>query len=139
MALPRRFLSFHNFDLAFTRLIRSGNKEYKQFYRHLFPSYNLALAENLKDLIEDIRRGTFKPDAVTIIYQPKKSGILRPLTLLSLRDLIVYQAQVNHLAEAFAATQERYALKQTFGALFAGTAPSFTARGRSPIPPITRQ
>ena len=100
MPLPRRFLSPHNFDLAFARLVRSGNKEYKQFYRHLFPSYNLALAENLKDLIEDIRQGTFKPDPVTIIYQPKKSGILRPLTLLSLRDLIVYQALANCVADA---------------------------------------
>jgi Reverse transcriptase (RNA-dependent DNA polymerase) len=128
MPLPRRFLSLHNFDLAFTRLVRSGNKEYKQFYRHLFPSYNLALAENLKDLIEDIRRGTFRPDPVTIIYQPKKSGILRPLTLLSLRDLIVYQALVNFLAEGFETTQERYALKQSFGAVFAGKSSLFFYR-----------
>ena len=78
MALPRRFLSFHNFELAFTRIVRSGNKDYKQFYRHLFPSYHLALAENLRDLISDIRRGTFQPDKITIIYQPKKSGILVP-------------------------------------------------------------
>src|SRR5260370_35125590 len=56
----------------------------------------------------------------SIIYQPKKSGILRPLTLLSLRDLVVYQAIANYLAEGFAATQERHALKQSFGALFAG-------------------
>jgi len=89
MPLPRRFLSLQNFDLAFARVVRSGNKEYKEFYRHLLPSYNLALVENLEDVLEEIRTGTFNPDPVTIIYQPKKSGILRPLTLLSLRDLIV--------------------------------------------------
>jgi hypothetical protein len=50
MPLPRPFTSYHNFELAFTRLIRGGNKEYKQHYRHLFPSYNLALKENLTDL-----------------------------------------------------------------------------------------
>ena len=128
MALPRRFLSYHNFELAFTRLVRSGNKEYKQFYRHLFASYNLALRENLTDLMEDIKRGTYKPDPVTIIFQPKKSGVLRPLTLLSLRDLIVYQALGNHLAEAFEETQGKFACKRSFGALFAGKLSPFFYR-----------
>jgi hypothetical protein len=78
MSLPRRFLSYQNFELAFTRLVRSGNKEYKQFYRHFFSSYNLALEHNLHDLIKEIRQGTFKPDQVTIVYQPKKSGVYAP-------------------------------------------------------------
>ena len=128
MALPRPFLSYGNFELAFTRLVRSGNKEYKQFYRYLFPSYNLALRENLTDLIEDIKRGSYKPDPVTIIFQPKKSGVLRPLTLLSLRDLIVYQALGNFLAEAFEETQDKFALKRSFGALFAGKSSLFFYR-----------
>jgi hypothetical protein len=64
MALPRSFLNYHNFDLAFTRILRSGNKDYKRFYRHLFSAYNLALEHNLRDLIEDIRRETFEPENV---------------------------------------------------------------------------
>src|SRR4051812_48050470 len=105
MDLPRDFLSSENFELAFTRVVRGGNKEYKAFYRHLFPSFNLALQENLKDLIEELRRGTFEPERPTVVYQPKKSGILRPLTLLSLRDLIVYQAMVNRIAVSFEGEQ----------------------------------
>ena len=120
MNLPRDFLRYENFELAFTRIVRGGNKEYKAFYRHLFPSYNLALRENLKDLIEEVRRGTFEPERPTVVYQPKKSGILRPLTLLSLRDLIVYQAIVNRVAVSFEEEQAGYALKKTFGAIFAG-------------------
>ena len=50
------------------------------------------------------------------------------LRSLSLRDLIVYQALVNYLAEAFATTQDRYALKQSFGALFAGKSSPFFYR-----------
>ena len=128
MALPRRFLSYQNFELAFIRFVRSGNKEYKQFYRHLFSSYNLALEHNLRDLISEIRQGTFKPDEVTIVYQPKKSGVLRPLTLLSFRDLIVYYALANFLAENFAVVQNRYALKKSFGSLFAGKSSPFFYR-----------
>ena len=120
MILFPKFLRYRNFELAFTRVLRSGNKEYKGFYRHLFSSYNLALKYNLSDIIEEIRRGTFRSDAVTRVYQPKKSGVLRPLTILSLRDLIVYQALGNVLAEAFAHAQRRYALKRSYGSLYAG-------------------
>jgi retron-type reverse transcriptase len=126
MDVPRDFLSYQNFELAFTRIVRGGNKEYKTFYRHLFPSFNLALRGSLKDLIEELRRGTFEPEKPTVVYQPKKSGILRPLTLLSLRDLVVYQAIVNRIATSFGDEQASYAFKKTFGAIFAGrTSPFF--------------
>jgi retron-type reverse transcriptase len=128
MDLPRDFLRFGNFELAFARIIRGGNKDYKALYRHLFSSYNLALTENLKDLIDDLRRGTYVPDKSTIVYQPKKSGILRPLTLLSLRDLIVYQAILNRVAVAFEDDQQRHALKKSFGAIFAGSSSPFFYR-----------
>jgi hypothetical protein len=89
MALPQQFLSYHNFELAFTRLVRAGNKEYKQFYRHLFPSYSLALNENLSDLVKDIRSGAYHPGKPTVIFQPRKNGVLHPVALLPLCDLIV--------------------------------------------------
>ena len=50
----RDFLRDENFELG-------RNKEYKAFYRRLFP-FNLALREYLKDLIEQLRRGTFEPE-----------------------------------------------------------------------------
>lgn len=128
MALPREFLRYENFELAFTRIVRGGNKEYKSLYRHLFSSYNLALKENLKDLIDDLRRGTYEPEKPTVVYQPKKSGILRPLTLLSLRDLIVYQALVNRVAVSFEHDQQKYAFKKSFGAIFAGSSSPFFYR-----------
>jgi hypothetical protein len=128
MDLPRDFLRYANFELAFTRIVRGGNKEYKSLYRHLFSSFNLALAENCGDLIDDLRRGTYAPEKPTIVYQPKKSGILRPLTLLSLRDLIVYQAIVNRIAIAFEQDQQKHAFKKSFGAIFAGSSSPFFYR-----------
>jgi len=128
MDLPRAFLRYENFDLAFTRIVRGGNKEYKQFYRHLFPSYYLALRANLLDLIEDLKRGTYEPERPTVVYQPKKSGVLRPLTLLSLKDIIVYQAMVNIVAVAFESKQQKFAFKRSFGAIFAGKSSLFFYR-----------
>jgi len=128
MDLPRDFLRYSNFELAFARVVRGTNKDYKTFYRHLFPSYNLALRENLLDLVDDLKRGAFTPDRPTVVFQPKKSGILRPLTLLSLRDLIVYQAIVNRVAVAFEAEQQKFAFKRSFGAIFAGPSSEFFYR-----------
>src|SRR5690242_21584299 len=128
MPLPPHFLRLSNFQLAFQRLLRGANKDYKLFYTHLFPSYNLALDQHLRDLISDIRNGRFRPDPPTLVFQPKKSGVLRPLTLLSLKDLIVYQALVNEIAVVFEREQHRHALKRTFGAIFAGKSDPFFYR-----------
>ncbi|MGI9075240.1 MAG: reverse transcriptase domain-containing protein [Bryobacteraceae bacterium] len=128
MGFPRDFLSYNNFELAFNRVVRGANKDYKAFYKHLCPSYNLAVRENLLDVIDDLKRGTFEPNKPTLIFQPKKSGVLRPLTLLSLRDLIVFQAIVNRVAVAFETEQQAYALKKSFGAIFAGPSSDFFFR-----------
>jgi len=89
MTYPQKFLSYSNFELAFKRIVKGSNKEYKLYYSHLFPGYNLALEDNLNDLIKEIRQGTYKPSTPNIVYLPKRTGTLRPLTLLSLTDLIV--------------------------------------------------
>lgn len=78
----------------------------------MFPSYNLALKENLTDLIQDIKEGNCEPNMPTVVYLPKKSGILRPITLLFLRDQIVYQAILNVIADKFNDEQNKYALKK---------------------------
>jgi hypothetical protein len=59
MAFPHTFISMANFELAFTRVVRGQNKEYKNLFRHLYPSYQLGLRENLQDLINDIKAGRY--------------------------------------------------------------------------------
>lgn len=128
MALPAGFLSTENFRLAFYRVVRSSHKDYKSFYRHLFPSYGLALDENAKRLSRAIKGGAYRPNDATLIFQPKSSGVLRPLTLLTFRDLIVYQAMANYVANAFFPVQRRHARKRTFGAIYAGPTSRFFFR-----------
>jgi len=117
MASRQQFTSLSNFKLAFQRVFRGQNRKYKAFFRHLFPSYQIALQENLEDLLHDIRLGGYRPSPATCIFQPKKSGILRPLRLLALQDQIVYQAIANVLANTFRRYQQEYGLRKTFGAL----------------------
>lgn len=117
MALPSKFTNLANFELAFERLVRGQNRDYKTFSRHLFSSYQLSLRENLEDLIRDIKVGRYEPSAATSVYQPKKSGVLRPLRILTLQDQIVYQALANFIADAFHADQQKHALVRNFGAV----------------------
>jgi hypothetical protein len=119
-ALKAPFLTFDNFQLAFRRIVRGENSDYKQNYRHLLPTYNLALKHNIQDLINDLKTRAYRPTPPTIIFAPKASGVLRPLKILCLRDLIVYQAIVNIVAVRFEAEQEKYKFKRCFGAIFAG-------------------
>lgn len=129
MAFPHNFISMANFELAFTRVVRGQNKEYKNLFRHLFPSYQLGLRENLQDLISDIKTGRYQPSPATVVFQPKKSGILRPLRLLTLQDQIVYQAIANVIAIAFKPEQDKHAGKRCFGALVNSKNSPFFYRG----------
>jgi hypothetical protein len=129
MGLPNKFASYANFELAFDRLVRGQNRDYKTFTRHLYPSYQLSLRENLEDLIGNIKAGRYEPSVAISVYQPKKSGILRPLRLLSLQDQIVYQALANVIADAFRKEQQRHALMRNFGAIAADKTSQFFFRG----------
>ena len=117
MVLPRSFLNLENFSLAFWRIAKSTKLDYKQYYRHIFSSYSLSLSDNLKFLLGDIKRGTYAPRTPTIVFHPKKSGVLRPLTLLSFRDLIVYQAIVNVIAAKMKVEQKKHAYSRCFDAI----------------------
>jgi len=128
MPLPRSFLNLNNFTLAFWRIVKSVKLDYKQYYRHMFSSYSMSLTDNLKYLINDIRRGVYSPETPTIIFHPKKSGVLRPLTLLTFRDLIVYQAIVNVIASKLRTEQRKYAYTRCFGAILAGESDHFFFR-----------
>src|SRR5512132_1840854 len=101
MALPAKLVSIDNLELAFDRVIRAQNRDYKTYFRHLYPSYQLALYENLQDLASELKTGRYEPSQATCIFQPKKSGILRPLRLLGLTDQIVYQAILTSLQTPF--------------------------------------
>lgn len=121
MAFSRQFISRANFELAFQRIVRGQNKEYKGFFRHLYPSYQLGLSANIDDLIDSLKRGRYGPSEAPCVYSPKQSGVLRPLRLLTLTDQVVYQAIGNAVANAFRAQQKKYAFSRSFGAVVAGT------------------
>jgi hypothetical protein len=116
----RAFLAKRNFDLAFTRLLTGSNGQYKDYFRHLYSTYDLSRTANLEHLIADIRSGKYSPSTPTMVYMPKSSGVLRPLALLCIEDQIVYQAMANVIATVFHREQWRLADKKCFGAIYGG-------------------
>jgi len=92
-----RLISIPNLTLAWHRLNTGRNFQHKRFFRHLYTSYELGLEKNVEHLHQRLK-ANWQPTPPERIYVPKSSGLLRPLTMLSVEDQIVYQAVANIVA-----------------------------------------
>lgn len=103
------------------RWLRSNpDASYKGYFRELYGIYGIADLRLLKRLQDLLRRGIYEPARSCKLYFPKSSGILRPYSLLTIDDQIVYQAAVNLVAERlFPKVKHRYST-EVFGHLYAG-------------------
>lgn len=103
------------------RWIRSNpDAAYKSYFRPLYQHFAVAEDALIDDLADRLKRDIYEPERACKLYHPKASGILRPISLLSVEDQIVYQAVANLIAEKLRArVVQRYG-KQVFGHLYAG-------------------
>ncbi len=103
------------------RWVRSNSDaQYKWYFRDLYSVYASASRPLLEGLGDRLQRGIFRPNHGCKLFIPKKSGILRPYTLLSVEDQIAYQAAVNIVAEKlYRHVRPRY-YEEVFGHLYAG-------------------
>jgi hypothetical protein len=90
-------ISLPNLDLAWSRICTARNLQHKRLFRQLYAAYEPGRRANLILLREQLKGG-WKPTSPIRIYMPKPSGLLRPLTLLTLDDQIVLQAVANLVA-----------------------------------------
>ncbi|MEQ8288732.1 MAG: RNA-directed DNA polymerase [Gammaproteobacteria bacterium] len=103
------------------RWIRSNaDASYKSYFRSLYQHYAVAEEALLSDLSDRLKRNIYQAQPACKIYQPKASGILRPISLLSVEDQIVYQAALNLIAEKLQPRVVQRYNKQVFGHLYAG-------------------
>jgi hypothetical protein len=113
-------IQFGNLRRAWRWLRTNSDAQFKSYFRDLYTAYAIADDALLADLQNRLARSIFEPTRACKVLLPKPSGILRPYTLLTIEDQIVYQASVNIIAERlFPRVRPRYN-KEVFGHLYAG-------------------
>lgn len=103
------------------RWLRSNpDAAYKSYFRSLYQRFAIAEEALIDDLADRLRRGIYAPEPSTKLFHPKASGILRPYSLISVEDQIVYQAALNLVAEKLQPRVVHRYNKTVFGHLYAG-------------------
>jgi hypothetical protein len=79
---------------CWTWLNTNSDNNYKNYFRSLYQAYSLSLTKNIDKLSKDLKGLKYKPEHATKLYIPKKSGILRPYSLLNINDQINKKGQI---------------------------------------------
>jgi hypothetical protein len=109
-----------NLDRAWLWIRSNPDAQYKSYFRNLYVHFAASEELLLNDLADRLRRNTYEPEPSCKIFHPKPSGILRPLSLLTVEDQIAYQAAVNIVAEKLSRKTRRKQHRNVFGHLYAG-------------------
>jgi len=114
--------AFHldNLRRAWRWLNTNSDAIYKSYFRHIYRAYGVATDDNLADLHKRLIRGEFQPQHAIKLYLPKKSGIQRTYTLLTVEDQIVYQSLTNVIADRLLLKMRRRYDREVFGNQYAG-------------------
>ena len=124
----KRCLSPANFRLAWERLLRAGDPIFKWYWRPSAAIASTIAPKILTRLRDEIKNGTFHPDHGCLFSEPKPTGLLRHWSLLSIGDLIVYQAIVNVIADhLYPCVRSRYGVS-VFGNIYSGPKNKFFMR-----------
>ncbi len=110
-----------NLNRAWRWIKSNPDRRYKKYFRDFYASYSLIEDFVVDDIYKKIKENTYEPSHGCKVYIPKASGVLRPYTLLTIQDQIVYQALVNVVAEQLLPKVKNSYYKTTFGNLYAGT------------------
>ncbi|QNF32758.1 hypothetical protein HUW51_08440 [Adhaeribacter swui] len=117
--------AIENLSRSWRWLNSSAKLDYKNYFRHHYNAYAVSSKENLESLRKRLKQNIYTPSPPVKIYLPKKSGILRPFTILTIEDQIVYQSFVNVIAEKlYSVAGKNYDLLN-FGNQYAGSKSRF--------------
>jgi group II intron reverse transcriptase/maturase len=90
-----------NLSKAFDKVKKNKGSKTKGIDGVSVKEFRKHLAENLCQLHEELKGGTYKPQAVKRVYIEKEDGSKRPLGIPTIRDRVVQQALLNVLQPIF--------------------------------------
>ena len=120
-----KMCALDNLRRSYRWILSNPDAQYKNHFRDSYEAYAAASAHNLKRLRKHLQNHTYEPNHASKVYFPKQSGILRPYTLLTVNDQIVYQACINIIAEKLKPKVKTRYLKSVFGHIYAGKTSRF--------------
>ena len=114
-----------NLRRAYRWIMSNTDAQYKSYFRDSYDAFAIASDTHLKWIRQEGLKERYQVSHASKIMTPKPSGALRPITLLTVEDQIVYQACVNLIADALKRrTRKRYE-KRVFAHLYAGKTSQF--------------
>jgi hypothetical protein len=120
MSALSEFQDRNNLERAWRWIRNNPDPTYKRYCSDFYSRFAVADDLIIDDLQQRLQRGFYEPSHSCKFLIPKKSGILRPYTILTVEDQIVYQALINVIAERLASRIRTRYLTQTFGHIYAG-------------------
>ena len=120
--------NINNLKRAYRWLNSNPEATYKNLFRDLFSNYALSSKSNLEYLQKELKQHRYEARSASKLFRPKVSGTLRPITILTVEDQIVYQACVNIIAEKLIKKTRRRYHKSVFQHLYAGKSSKFFYR-----------
>lgn len=94
----KKCFSVDSFSLAWERFIRSNQRDGKDYIG--ISSFRKNLTQNLADLSQEVITGKFDKNITRPpkFYKPKPNGTQRTITVLPIKDALVFQAITNYVA-----------------------------------------
>lgn len=114
-----------NLRRAYRWVMSNPDAQYKSYFRDSYDAFAIASDTHLQWIRREGLKERYQVSHASKLLLPKPSGTLRPITLLTVEDQIVYQACVNLIADALKRrTRQRYE-KRVFAHLYAGKSSPF--------------
>lgn len=116
----RRALAPDRLEMAFRHLLTGTNAQYKNRFRSAFDAYALATPACFDDLRRGVANGSHQPTHATKVFLPKKGGVQRLYSLLTVEDQVLYQALAIEVAECLLPVSGPRYGRSVFGNMYQG-------------------
>lgn len=115
-----QFASYENFLLAWQRTVNVSSRMVSDELG--LETFSFNLEANLRDLVRQVGSEYFPycPASDHKVYVPKASTTLRTMSVLSVPDLVVYQALVNVVADQASTYLASHENQHVYGNIYAG-------------------
>jgi retron-type reverse transcriptase len=109
-----KIFELSNLRRAYRWILSNPDARYKALFRDSYAAFAISSDTALRQLSKAGHSDRYAPSHASKVMVPKPSSTLRPLTLLTIEDQIVYQACVNLISDLLKPKTEHRYRKRVF-------------------------